>query len=168
MSTPTIIDIEASGFGHGSYPIEIGLVHEDGSAYCTLIQPEEDWVHWDDRAEAIHGLSRDTLYEHGQPVAQVAAQLNDLLKGKTVYSDAWGNDSSWLGLLYYCSAQTCQFKIETIRKLLNEQQLACWHHVKADVMEDLSLKRHRASADARILQLTFQRSLARGVGKAVF
>ena len=34
---PTILDIEASGFGPGSYPIEIGFVTGAGKAWCSLI-----------------------------------------------------------------------------------------------------------------------------------
>ena len=37
---PIIIDIEASGFGRGSYPIEVGLVLPDGTPHCFLIAPD--------------------------------------------------------------------------------------------------------------------------------
>ena len=33
MELPIIIDIEASGFGRGSYPIEIGYHMPDGESY---------------------------------------------------------------------------------------------------------------------------------------
>ena len=52
---PTILDIEASGFGPGSYPIEVGLVLPDGDAWCSLIRPEPGWLHWDPSAEQVHG-----------------------------------------------------------------------------------------------------------------
>ena len=31
--TPIVIDVEASGFGKGSYPIEVGVVLPDGSRH---------------------------------------------------------------------------------------------------------------------------------------
>ena len=34
---PDIIDIEASGFGPDSYPIEIGVALSSGEKYCSLI-----------------------------------------------------------------------------------------------------------------------------------
>jgi hypothetical protein len=34
-----VIDVEASGFGRGSYPIEVGFVLPDGEAVCTLVRP---------------------------------------------------------------------------------------------------------------------------------
>ncbi|MFO1249856.1 MAG: hypothetical protein U1E77_01625 [Inhella sp.] len=39
MQLPAFIDIEASGFGRGSYPIEVGFVDRDGQLFCTLVQP---------------------------------------------------------------------------------------------------------------------------------
>ena len=37
---PLIIDVEASGFGPTSYPIEIGLALDDGHKYCILVHQE--------------------------------------------------------------------------------------------------------------------------------
>ena len=45
ISTPFIMDIEASGFGPDSYPIEVGLALGDGSRFCSLIVPAEHWTH---------------------------------------------------------------------------------------------------------------------------
>jgi hypothetical protein len=42
---PLIIDVEASGFGGTSYPIEIGVALDYGHKYCTLIHPEPGWTH---------------------------------------------------------------------------------------------------------------------------
>ena len=39
---PNIIDVEASGFGPHSYPIEVGLALGDGSKFCSLILPVRD------------------------------------------------------------------------------------------------------------------------------
>ena len=36
-------DVEASGFGSASYPIKVGVVTADGSRYCRLIKPFQDW-----------------------------------------------------------------------------------------------------------------------------
>src|SRR5918995_1171108 len=87
MNTPTIIDLEASGFGTGSYPIEVGFVLADGSTQCMLIKPDEGWTHWDSKAEAVHGITRATLQAHGKSPLEVASQLNRSLARQTVYSD---------------------------------------------------------------------------------
>jgi hypothetical protein len=39
VGNPFIIDVEASGFGAESYPIEIGIALAEGSKYCALIIP---------------------------------------------------------------------------------------------------------------------------------
>lgn len=154
-----IIDIEASGFGAGSYPIEIGIAFPDGDTQCYLIKPEENWTHWGKEAEAVHGINQNTLAEYGTDARTVAQRLNSLLRGKTVYSDGWSKDVSWLATLFETVENIPLFRIETLTKILNQTQLDCWEKIKASVIQDLGLTRHRASADALILQHTYQRSL---------
>ena len=86
---PTILDVEASGFGRSSYPIEIGFVLPDGHAYCTLVRPEPQWSHWDAQAEKLHHISRTLLQARGLPAYEVAQTLNARLQGQTVYTDGW-------------------------------------------------------------------------------
>jgi hypothetical protein len=50
-----------------------------------------------------------------------------------------------------------RFKLENLRALLSEAEADLWHTVKADVTRERGAQRHRASADARLLQLTLQR-----------
>ncbi len=127
---PLVIDIEASGLGRGSYPIEVGLAMPDGSSYCMIIRPEEDWQHWDASAEALHGISRELLLKHGRSPREVARELNSMLAEQVAYSDAWGNDSSWLGLLFDAAEVPQHFRVESLRSLLSEPQAAIWHDVK--------------------------------------
>jgi len=155
---PLIIDVEASGFGRGSYPIEVGVVMADGISHCMLIRPELEWKHWDDSAEQLHGISREQLQRYGRPVTEVAASLNDWLRDQQVYSDAWGNDSSWLALLFDAAGHRQQFKLESLRGLLSEQQLQWWHQTKDDIVASSDFNRHRASYDALILQRTYQQT----------
>lgn len=88
---PTVLDIEASGFGRSSYPIEVGIARADGTSCAFLIQPLEEWTHWDPKAELLHGIARERLMREGYPVRQVARWLNDELSGEgKAYSDSWG------------------------------------------------------------------------------
>lgn len=157
LLAPTVLDVEASGFGRGSYPIEVGFVLPDGHSFCTLIRPEASWTHWDAQAEATHHIARALLLTRGVAVSEVAHAINAQLAGLTVYSDGWANDYSWLGLLFDCADMTPTFKLENLRALLTEQQADQWHTVKAQVSRERGTQRHRASADARLLQLTLQR-----------
>jgi hypothetical protein len=149
---PVVIDVEASGFGRGSYPIEIGTVLDDGTRHCYLVRPEPEWSHWDGHAEAVHGIPRDILFDRGLPVLEVAQKLNEELGRRVVYSDGWGVDRSWLALLFDCAQIPQLFKLESIRALLDEEQVATWHDAKNEIMMELDLQRHRASADALIVQ----------------
>jgi hypothetical protein len=155
--TPTVLDVEASGFGRNSYPIEIGFVLPNGHAYCTLIRPETHWTHWDAQAEATHHIPRALIEARGIPVLQVALTINAQLAGLTVYSDGWANDFSWLGALFEAADMSPSFKLENLRALLDEEEADMWHTVKAEISSERGVQRHRASADARLLQLTLQR-----------
>ena len=157
---PIIIDIEASGLGRGSYPIEVGVALPGGETHCMIIRPPDEWQHWDRDAEALHGISRDTLMNHGSEPEVVARQLNRWLAEQVVYSDAWGNDSTWLALLYECAGLSRHFQVESLRSLLTDEQVACWHEVKAQVVAESPWRRHRASNDALLLQQTYNRTAA--------
>ena len=156
-TVPIMLDVEASGFGRKSYPIEVGFVLADGSAYCTLIRPEPNWTHWDLQAEATHHIPRAIVVERGLPVLDVAKSINHQLAGQTVYSDGWANDYSWLGALFDAADMTPSFRLENLRALLSEAQADRWHIVKAQVAQENATQRHRASADAKLLQLTLLR-----------
>lgn len=151
---PSVLDIEASGFGAGSYPIEIGFALPDHSTHCRLVKPCPHWTHWSKQAESMHGVSQTQLQEKGVDVKILAEWLNTTLADKTVYSDAWSHDMSWLGKLFDAADITPTFKIDSIVTLLSEQQLDQWHTKKELVMAALNVQRHRASSDALIIQRT--------------
>ena len=155
--SPTVLDVEASGFGRNSYPIEVGFVLPTGHTYCTLIRPEPDWTHWDEQAAHTHHISRELILQRGLPALDVAHKLNAELRGQTVYSDGWANDYSWLGALFDVASIAPAFKLENLRRLLTEEEANQWHIIKAQISAERGAQRHRASSDARLLQLTFQR-----------
>ncbi|MEY8205694.1 MAG: hypothetical protein RPR40_11585 [Bermanella sp.] len=157
MDLPAIIDLEASGFGRGSYPIEVGVRLQDGSVHDILIKPAQDWLHWQPSAEAIHGISREHLAQHGKTVREVAISLNEWCGGLILYSDAWSFDSSWLGRLFDEAGIVQRFKVDTLMRLLNEDELARWSDTKDIVAQDLALDLHRAANDVQILSETFKR-----------
>ena len=154
---PTVLDVEASGFGRASYPIEVGFVLPNGRTHCALIRPEHHWTHWDERAAKVHHISRVQIEQQGLPAREVASLLNSNLNGQTVYSDGWIHDFSWLGVLFEAAQTSPTFRLESLRSLLSEAQADQWHTVKACISAERGPQRHRASADARLLQLTLQR-----------
>lgn len=157
---PCILDIEASGFGRDSYPIEVGYVLADGRSYCTLVRPAERWTHWDPGAQRLHGISRPMLLAYGRPVDVVARRLNSDLSGRTVYCDGWGRDYPWLAALFDEAGLAPTFRLESVRALLDEQRLACVPDLQRQALIQLGVDRHRASSDARALQLALVRAAA--------
>jgi len=165
ISRPTIIDVEASGFGPYSYPIEIGVALGDGTKYCTLVSPAPDWTFWDDDAEKVNRIPRDILEEHGRAPEDVARELNELLDRRTVYTDGWVVDKPWIVKLYERARIAPTFQTSSLEMILTEDQMALWHGTKDAVLDDLALKRHRASYDAFVIQETRVRTKA-GIAKA--
>ncbi|MFL0809141.1 MAG: hypothetical protein K6L76_01885 [Agarilytica sp.] len=159
IAVPYIIDVEASGMGADSYPIEIGLALDAGQLYCSLISPPPCWTHWSGEAEKIHNISRNLIVTKGKCVRTVAAELNALLDGKFVFSDGWGVDEPWVNRLFHTAKTEKKFRIYDLQTILSEAQMDVWHEVKNSVVADLDITRHRASNDARIIQETFRKTM---------
>lgn len=155
---PFILDVEASGFGCESYPIEIGLALDGKNRYCSLILPADQWTHWDMAAQNTHHISRETLVRHGKPLDHVANDLNRILNTQTVYSDGWTVDKPWLTKLFSEAGIRQTFTISPLERILTEPQMAIWHTTKAQIITSMNLTRHRASTDAFIIQETFFRT----------
>lgn len=153
--TPSVIDVEASGFGSSSYPIEVGVALDSGARFSVLIRPQPDWSYWDARAEDTHRITQATLKAYGQPIHEVANELNSILRGHTVYSDCWVTDQPWLNRLFHTARVKQEFKVRAIEMILSEAQLQAWDDLKIQIIQDLRVRRHRASYDALIIQQTY-------------
>ncbi|GAA0443816.1 MULTISPECIES: transcriptional regulator [Sphingomonadaceae] len=93
------IDFEASSLGRHGYPIEVAWVFEDGAAEAFLIRPIDKWTDWDPTAQAIHGISREELLQHGATTEHVANRLVTALQGHEVFASAPSWDGKWLSAL---------------------------------------------------------------------
>lgn len=155
MSLPTIIDIEASGLGRGTYPIEVGFITSEGQTGCTLVKPEVHWTHWSSEAESLHGITRTLIEEKGKSIEVVAAWLNESLAGQTVYSDGWVNDMCWLGQMFDEAGMPQTFRVESLLSLLSIEERELWTPVHDQIIQETGLKRHRASSDAKMIQDTY-------------
>jgi hypothetical protein len=98
-----IIDIEASGLHKGSFPIEIGWANApDGRSGSALIAVHgwlTDHGNWDPDAEAIHGLTRNYLSEHGLDANTAAQRVMAVLDGRLIFSSDPDYDQRWLNEL---------------------------------------------------------------------
>lgn len=115
-----LIDIEASGFGLKSYPIEIAWRSEDGGFDSFLIIPHEKWTFWSEDAEKnVHHISRDSLYKEGISIEEACKRLNKMLRGKTLYSDNARFDEMWIEDLFHFSTLSIRpsFNIKQINSI---------------------------------------------------
>lgn len=152
---PHIIDIEASGFGPDSYPIEVGVVSADGQKFCRLITPLPDWQHWSDEAEALHHISMDVLLEFGDDARLVCQQLNQFCQGQRLYSDGWVVDYPWLIKLFSAVGMSMSFSVSPLEAILSEHQMDVWQKTRQAIWKKTSGERHRASHDAEVIQQVY-------------
>lgn len=164
MPHPCVIDIEASGFGRRSYPIEVGYVLPDGRTRCMLIRPPAGWTHWDEDAARVHGITRALLISHGKTPGEAARLINADLAGLTAYCDGWAHDYSWLAALYEEAGISPSFKLQSVNHLLGDTQLSQLDGARRGALAEMGLTRHRASNDAKALQLALNRVVAAKTG----
>lgn len=93
------VDFEASSLSNHSYPIEVGWVFEDGREEDYLIRPAPAWIEWDAAAEAVHGISRESLLREGTPHELVCDRLVAALSAHTIFASSPPWDGRWLSML---------------------------------------------------------------------
>jgi len=139
------IDLEASGLGPQSYPIEIAWKDAtSGEQDSFLIDPEttEGWLYWDEFAEELHGIDRQELVDKGLSVTAAVRRLNEKLKGRMVVSDAWEFDRFWLSRLFDAVGVTPEFELQALEHVLTDSQLVQYRFIARSQM-----RRHRAAND---------------------
>jgi len=152
MNQINTLDIEASGFGTSSYPIEIAISLADGRTYSKLIRPVWEWKHWDKSAESIHRITLEQLTKYGADVREVCHEINEFCGGLVLYSDAWSHDSRWLMTLFAAARMPMQFQCRAVEMLVDEESMLFWGELKAETAKNLGLVPHRALNDALIIQ----------------
>lgn len=154
----TFIDVEASGLDmRQSYPIEVAWVDSLGNSDSALIRPDLEWLYWDPEAEAVHGISRDTLFRQGQPLGQVAERLSEALGMDKVYSDAPDFDGQWIDVLFQAAGLERDFNIVDLRVLYSEIGALAAARFQEEISQ--SVPTHRAEDDARRYALAYQNAI---------
>jgi hypothetical protein len=74
-----------------------------------------------------------------------------------VYCDGRAHDYPWLALLFDEADRPLRFRLESVTTLLDEPRLARLDAMRRAAVAELGLVRHRASNDARALQLAISR-----------
>lgn len=151
------LDLESSGFQ--GYPIQVGIIKEDGSTYESLIKPHSEWLEeleWDYNAQCIHNLEQDYVIENGASIYVVASELNDFVAGEYIFVDSY-YDVMWLNLLYEYAEIPRTFNMFVLGKILPEDFMMHWSLMFNKIHKESNLKLHDALSDAKMIQKTFQR-----------
>jgi hypothetical protein len=117
---PCFLDIEATGFGPESYPIEVAWSDASGGINRYLIDPTPiaAWTAWDASAEAVHGIDRERLARNGWSPEFVAERITEDLGGRIVHTDAPDYDARWLARLFQALGRPMPCILEHIDELL--------------------------------------------------
>ena len=157
------LDFEASSLARAGYPIEVAWVFEDGRSERYLIRQAPGWTDWDPRAEAIHGIARETLLRDGVAHETVAARMVERLTGHDLFASAPSWDGKWLSALLRAAGlprhalrlrDTDEAQADVARKLLRhgvapadlDEAVAA---VVRSIRSPAGPPAHRALADAR-------------------
>ncbi len=148
-----LIDLEASGLGDRSFPIEVGWAIGEASPAAFLIKPHESWslTAWDEGAEQLHGLSFETLQNTGTDPGLVCKKLNDVLAGRIVYSDAPDWDGFWLYRLHSAAGMRQTFSLANFADLMPPITLTEKMALVA-AANTRAAHAHRATEDIRHMQ----------------
>lgn len=154
------VDVEASGLGPHSWPIEVGWGFTGSDPRAILIKPADNWSMnaWEKPAEKLHGISPIQLVTEGKKPIEAALVLNAALGGATVYSDAPDYDSFWLFRLYDAAGIKPNYRLHDLGDLLRP----IWTREPKELV-DLAMTTaphiHRAAADVRHLQQMYSIAL---------
>lgn len=162
MIVPIVLDCEASGLEPESYPIEIGYVLPNSEVVSYYIKPEEDWTHWCEKAQDVHQVSRESLFECGLPAYIVAEKLNSQLANEIVYSDAASYEIMWLDRLFDSVGIERKFDVRSIQSLFIDEdgvyQHGFFYRERKMLFLGDDVTHHKAGDDAFVIQKAYVRS----------
>jgi hypothetical protein len=157
------IDLEASGLSARSWPIEVGWCFVGGAPQARLIRPAEQWSlgDWSKEAEALHGVSHQTLLKEGADPKEVCEALNATLAGKAVYSDAPDWDGFWLYRLFQAAHARQRFALKDLGGLFDYAQSEKMDEIVAKA-ERIAPRRHRAAPDVLHMRALYELAVSEG------
>lgn len=160
---PLLVDVEASGLGPSSYPIEVAWSDPAGEVEEHLIEPPDEWLtdlEWDPSAERIHGIPLLKLTAEGEPIGQVCEAFLRSTHGHPLYSDAPNYDRSWLlQILEYGGFEDARIGVRDAIELYQPKIFGV--HLRMDAAKlqarvELGLRHHRAGDDVRALLAVYR------------
>ncbi|KAI1699014.1 hypothetical protein Ddc_18806 [Ditylenchus destructor] len=136
---------------------EIGFVEATGLPFCSLIQPAPEWQHWDEQAEQLHGISRELLLRHGRPREWVAKRSTGDWPDRPSTATAGATITAGCPSSSRAPAACRASSWKTCGGCSARTRRAAGPPCRRRCANEARLRRHRASADAKVLQMTLMR-----------
>lgn len=154
---PIFLDCEASSLADDSYPIEIAWNNADGTIESYLINialyPDE-YNDWSVDAQALHGISKQYLYEKGHEPQFVVDRMEQQLKGKKLLTDAPDWDAFWVKRLYESVSKKCELEFGNAIGLFH--YLEPHNYIYESQARKLAGHAHRAGNDVDYLLMMYR------------
>lgn len=152
-----LLDYEASSLSDRSYPIEAGwaIIAADLSISSggMLIRPHHRWTDWSEKAQLIHGITREMLFEGGAACREVAEHLAgifDTLHGGVLSPDP-AYETFWSDRLHEAAGVQRLWTIGSFHAALATTLKNADGGDVAEAKRALTSRRpHRAEADAKL------------------
>ena len=149
FDVPAIIDVEASALDMG-FPIEIGLAKfnlpSGKISEQSMVIRHDPWLEsgrWSAEAEAIHGITKEEIYDTGRPVDEVCTWLNDTLGPHVTAHVGDFKDKLWLAQAFDAANRTHIFQLDYIGSFMRAAAISQQRYF--DFLGNLQ---HRAGQDA--------------------
>ncbi len=122
-----------------------------------LIKPCEGWSldDWNPEAEALHGVSHQTLLTKGVSANEVCERLNTVLGGKQVFSDAPDWDGFWLYRLFQAAGIRQTFKLSDLNVLFQSTPPEKMDAYLAEA-DRMAPRKHRAVPDVLHMRALYE------------
>lgn len=155
QKTINSLDIEASDL-YG-YPIQVGIIKENGEKFLEYVLPHEKWINdlpWSYNAQCMHGIHPDVIFNKGLNIIDLANKLNDFLKEDEVFVDS-NFDIIWMNMIFEYAEINKTFKIIYLPDKFGKKIFNNWECVFLLKQQETGLKIHDALNDAILNQMTF-------------
>lgn len=147
------MDLEASAFGPGSWPVEVGLAWitpEGIESWSSLIRPDQTWSldPWSDESAQVHGIRYDELLK--APRAEdVLLKTKEKIARRTPVVTHPKHDNYWFNRMTELEESSKPIMAIGVMELSEMSDMDFW--ALMDFAEKNDSHTHRAGQDAAFL-----------------
>ncbi|RMF15570.1 MAG: hypothetical protein D6758_09620 [Gammaproteobacteria bacterium] len=138
------LDIEPSTPEESGFPVTIAWTDREGHIHHALVQPDDDWVDWEESGFAHAEVSWEHLVEQGLSCKDVMRRLNQDLGGETVWVDGLDFDEAWLERLAEAAGASLTFELAPFARCPARTGTGDWYQQREQILLEAGLEPFRA------------------------